>query len=183
LIGLDLIIYKDIDSINVLPTIYPHNCLVTLVDLCFLKLKAENIFSRRFAEYGIISFSITEDSDVNNAYQKTWEAYTSSWQAETSDEKRAIFKESLDADCEYTDPLIKTKGWDELITYMLSFHHQVPGGYFVTKYFLAHNNQSIAKWDMKNSEHQIIGEGISYGKYNERGKLIVMTGFFETPGA
>ena len=70
--------------------------------------------------------------------------------------------------------------WDELINYMLDFHKQVPGGHFVTNYFLAHNDQSIAKWEMKNGEAQVIGEGISYGKYNKNGKLISMTGFFET---
>ena len=117
---------------------------------------------------------------MSNEHEKTWEAYTSSWKPETSDEKRATFAICLDVECEYTDPLMKTKGWDELITYMLNFHQQVPGGYFVTNYFLAHNHQSIARWDMKNSENQVIGEGISYGKYNEKGKLVSMTGFFET---
>jgi hypothetical protein len=133
------------------------------------------------AEYKI-GFSNTPESNMNNDYRKIWETYTSSWKAETSDEKQAIFEKCLDVECEYNDPLIKTKGWDELIAYMLNFHHQVPGGYFVTHYFLAHNNQSIAKWDMKNSENLVIGEGISYGKYNENGLLVAMTGFFETPG-
>ena len=64
---------------------------------------------------------------------------------------------------------------------MLGFHEQVPSGYFVTKHFMAHNNQSIAKWEMKNDKHIVIGEGISYGKYLENGKLISVTGFFETP--
>lgn len=118
---------------------------------------------------------------MNNDFEKTWETYTSSWKAETSDSKRAIFGECLDTECAYYDPLIKTIGWDELVAYMLDFHQQIPGGYFVTNYFLAHNNQSIAKWEMKNGENAVIGEGISYGKYNENGKLVSMTGFFETP--
>ncbi len=76
---------------------------------------------------------------------------------------------------------MKTTGWDALVAYMLDFHKQIPGGHFVTSYFLAHNKQSIAKWEMRNGEDAVMGEGISYGKYNEAGKLISMTGFFETP--
>ena len=113
-------------------------------------------------------------------YEKIWGTYTSSWKAESAADKRAIFKTCLDEKCIYNDPLIKTVGWDELVTYMLDFHKQIPGGHFNTHYFLAHSDQSIAKWEMKNGENVVVGEGISYGKYNDSGKLISMTGFFET---
>ncbi len=113
--------------------------------------------------------------------ESTWEAYTSSWKVESSKQKQAILQECLEAKCVYNDPHAKTHSRDELVNYMQDFHKQVPGGYFVTKLFMAHNNQSIAKWDMKNGEHIVIGEGISYGKYHESGKLMSMTGFFEAP--
>jgi len=119
---------------------------------------------------------------MNNDYQKIWETYGSAWKAESANDKRILFEECLDVGCEYNDPLMKTKGWDELLAYMLDFHKQIPGGHFVTNYFLAHNSQSIAKWEMKNGENIVVGEGISYGKYNENGKLVAITGFFETPG-
>ena len=120
---------------------------------------------------------------MSNKFNETWELYTSSWKTETSEDKRAIFAKCLDAACVYNDPLIRTKGWDELLKYMLDFHKQIPGGHFVTKYFLAHSNKSIAKWDMKNGDSTILGEGISYGEYNNEGRLVSMTGFFETPEA
>ncbi len=113
--------------------------------------------------------------------QRTWETYTSSWKAESSLTKRDIFDICLDPTCRYTDPHTQTNDWEQLLAYMADFHQQVPGGHFVTTYFLAHNNRSIAKWDMKNGDDKIIGEGISYGKYNANGKLIEITGFFETP--
>ena len=116
-----------------------------------------------------------------NDDQKIWEIYVSAWKAESATDKRALFEQCLDVECEYNDPLIKTKGWDELLAYMVDFHQQIPGGYFVTTYFLAHHNQSIAKWEMLNGEHTVAGEGISYGKYNKNGKLVAMTGFFATP--
>jgi len=120
---------------------------------------------------------------MSNKFEKTWGIYTSSWKAESADDKYAIFDKCLDIACKYNDPIIKTKGWDELSKYMIDFHKQIPGGHFVTKYFLAHNNKSIARWDMKNGDDAILGEGISYGEYNNEGKLVSMTGFFETPEA
>lgn len=118
---------------------------------------------------------------MSHDFEKTWEAYTSSWKVELVVDKRMIFEECLDGECVYNDPLVKTTGWDALLAYMLDFHTQIPGGHFVTSYFLAHNQQSIAKWEMRNGKNTVMGEGISYGKYNESGKLISMTGFFETP--
>lgn len=118
---------------------------------------------------------------MNHDFEKIWEIYTSSWKAESSIDKRAIFEKCLDDGCVYNDPLVVTTGWDELVEYMLDFHQQVSGGHFVTTYFLAHHNQSIAKWDMKNGDNVVISNGISYGKYNKAEKLISMTGFFETP--
>jgi hypothetical protein len=63
---------------------------------------------------------------------------------------------------------------------MLDFHRQIPGGHFVTTWFLAHHQCSIAKWEMRNGENIVIGEGISYGTYNDEQKLLSMTGFFKT---
>lgn len=118
---------------------------------------------------------------MNQNFQHTWNAYGDSWKAESAAEKRKFFEKSMDRNCKYNDPLVKANGWDELEVVMLDFHRQVPGGYFVTHYFLAHSNKSIAKWEMLNGENVVIGDGISYGEYNERGMLVSMTGFFEPP--
>jgi len=115
---------------------------------------------------------------MNQNFEQTWETYISSWQVVPAEDKRELFEQSLDLACQYNDPLVKAKGWDELIKYMQDFHRQIPGGYFVTRYFLAHSNKSIAKWEMRNN-HIVLGDGISYGEYNDDGKLIAMTGFFE----
>jgi len=120
---------------------------------------------------------------MSNNAKDTWEIYASAWKAAEVTEKRALFEKCLDPNCQYNDPLIKTKGWDELLSYMLDFHQQIPGGHFVSTYFLAHSNKSIVRWEMRNGDNIVLGEGISYGEYNEHGKLTSMTGFFETPEA
>ncbi|MBI3563524.1 MAG: nuclear transport factor 2 family protein [Gammaproteobacteria bacterium] len=115
-------------------------------------------------------------------FKNTWEIYVAAWKAASAAEKHALFKACLDSACVYTDPLIKTQGWEALQAYMLDFHRQIPGGHFVTTYFLAHNHKSIAQWQMRNADNTVLGVGMSYAEYNDTGKLVAMTGFFEPPG-
>lgn len=123
------------------------------------------------------------NDNLASTLKATWDTYTESWKADTRQAKRILFESSLDSDCEYSDQLAQTEGWDALLDYMLDFHQQVPGGHFQTDYFLAHHNKSIARWQMKNGNNETLGEGISYGEYNSQGKLVSMTGFFEPPAS
>ncbi|MES2073486.1 MAG: nuclear transport factor 2 family protein [Pseudomonadota bacterium] len=116
---------------------------------------------------------------MNTAFQQTWEQYTSAWKMTDRAERLAVFAEALAADAVYTDPLVQTASWDELISYMENFQQQLPGAHFVTRYFLAHHQKSIAHWDMQTHEGLTIGGGSSYAEYDQRGKLISMNGFFE----
>ncbi|OEE66261.1 hypothetical protein A1OO_10745 [Enterovibrio norvegicus FF-33] len=113
--------------------------------------------------------------------QKIWETYASAWKAESKEEKIALFRQSMNENVVYTDPLIQTETWDDLLQYMLDFHQQVDGGHFVTTYFMSHHNKCLAKWNMCDREGHILGEGISIGEYNDEGQLVSATGFFELP--
>ena len=112
-------------------------------------------------------------------YQHNWQIYVESWRAATRDEKIRLFQQCLATDCCYTDPLTQTIGWEALLEYMLDFHQQIPGGHFVTTWFLAHHGCSIAQWQMRDGSDQVLGTGISYGSYDNDGKLVSMTGLFE----
>lgn len=113
--------------------------------------------------------------------REVWESYVESWKVQTIADKQRLFDKCLSPECVYTDPLTVAKGWNELSTYMVGFHGQIPGGHFVTEQFITHHDRSIARWRMVNSEGVKIGEGVSYGEYGTDGKLIAMTGFFEVP--
>ena len=120
---------------------------------------------------------------MNNTKQITWETYTRAWREATPEAKAAALERSAAASCLYQDPLRVTKGHRELIDYMMDFHKQLPGGHFVTTYFLAHHESSIAKWNMVDGTGRIVGEGVSFGQYDSRGALVAMTGFFEAPAS
>lgn len=113
--------------------------------------------------------------------RETWETYASAWKAADAPTKRAALARSVGSAAIYRDPLAQCAGHEELVGYMLDFHKQVPGGHFQTTYFQAHNGRSIAKWNMVNQNGQTISDGVSFGEYGADGKLVAMTGFFETP--
>jgi hypothetical protein len=116
-------------------------------------------------------------------YRSTWDIYVSAWKATSVADKQAALEASAAPDCVYRDPLAATTGHDALVNYMRAFHQQVPGGHFEVTYFLAHHDRSIAKWNMRSGDGAILGEGVSYGEYGQDGRLLSMTGFFETPQA
>jgi|ERR1043166_1401785 hypothetical protein len=113
----------------------------------------------------------------------TWETYATAWKQPSRQAKQAALAASAADGCVYRDPLTQTEGHDALIAYMESFHAQLPGGHFETVYFLAHHDRSIARWNMRDGDGAIVGEGVSYGEYDAHGKLVAMTGFFEAPPA
>ena len=115
--------------------------------------------------------------------RSTWEQYVAAWKEASAQGKAAALEQSAATACVYQDPLTMTQGHDELIAYMLDFHKQIPGGHFVTTWFLDHHDASIAKWNMVSGDGTVIGDGVSYGQYNEQGALIAMTGFFKVPAA
>ena len=114
--------------------------------------------------------------------RQIWERYASSWKATTPDQKRALFNGSLRPDCVYTDPLVQSHGYDELIAYMTAFHQQIPGGHFVTTQFQEHHDRSIASWNMVDSDGNIVGDGISYAEYSDDGRVRAINGFYQTGG-
>ncbi|WP_394778056.1 nuclear transport factor 2 family protein [Undibacterium sp.] len=112
-------------------------------------------------------------------HHQIWETYTSAWKTESADEKRALIAATLARDCTYQDPLAKVSGADELIAYMRNFHQQMPGAHFVTRRFRFHHGQSVAQWDMVDAQGKVIGDGVSVGHYNDAGRLVTITGFFD----
>lgn len=123
---------------------------------------------------------INRESAMPIDHQQIWETYTSAWKSDNIDDKRALIGASLAREYTYQDPLIKASGWDELLAYMAAFHQQVPGGHFVTRRFRYLHGQSVAQWDMQDAQGKIIGDGVSVGHYNDAGRLVAVTGFFDT---
>ncbi len=112
--------------------------------------------------------------------ETTWKRYSEAWNASPA-ERAKIFEATLTQECVYRDPLATTTGWSALTSYMQHFQEQFPGARFAVRDFQTHNNCSIAHWDMVAPDNSVLSDGVSYGEFDEEGKLKSMTGFFDVP--
>lgn len=119
----------------------------------------------------------------SNSHQNTWETYTRSWSETDVSTRLQLFEKCLSPDCVYTDPLIQATGYSQLSDYMTELHKNVPGVRFVTTDFKYHHARSLTHWNMVDGNGNVLSLGASYGMYGVDGRLIQMTGFFESPSA
>jgi len=114
-------------------------------------------------------------------FREIWESYANLWKTEDVDNKRQRLSKILAENFRYTDPRSETIGHDALIDVILDFNNTVPGAYFSTTRFMTHNNRSVAAWEMKSSDAETLGNGISYAEYDQSGKLVTISGFYDLP--
>lgn len=120
---------------------------------------------------------------MNVNHRTTWDTYAAAWGPLTSEARALALATSVDPENRYRDPLMETKGHQELSAYMALFQKETPGGHFETTWFLSHHDRSIAKWNMLGADGAVLGTGISYAVYGSSGLLTEEAGFFETPTA
>ena len=113
-----------------------------------------------------------------NDLARTLDIYASSWGPLASDARRAVFEACIREDFVYTDPNIRTVGYDELATYMDGFQQQVPGGGFVNREVAEHHDCVLAHWDMTGPDGSVLSPGTSFGIVHRDGRLASMTGFY-----
>ena len=109
---------------------------------------------------------------------RTLDAYAASWGPLTNDARRAAFEGCLREDFVYTDPNIRTVGYDELATYMDGFQQQVPGGGFLNRDVADHHDSLLVHWDMTAPDGAVLSPGVSFGIIDPDGRLASMTGFY-----
>jgi SnoaL-like domain len=109
---------------------------------------------------------------------QTLDIYASSWGPLTGDARMAAFATCLHEDFVYTDPNIRTVGYDELATYMDAFQQQVPGGGFVNRDIADHHDALLVHWEMTGPDGTVLSPGASFGTVHPDGRLASMTGFY-----
>ena len=116
---------------------------------------------------------------ISNDPRETWEAYTAAWGPMPNSARLDAFKACLDEGVVYTDPNIRTVGFDELADYMGAFQRQLPGGGFASTGFALHHDSVLVHWNMINAEGVALSPGTSFGTLATDGRLVSMSGFFQ----
>ncbi len=119
----------------------------------------------------------------SNSHKNTWDNYTKSWSEIDAPKRLKLFEQCLSPDCVYTDPIIQATGYEQLSGYMSELQKNVPGVRFITTDFKNHHDRSLTHWNMVDSNGNVLSQEASYGLYGTDGRLMQMTGFFESPDA
>lgn len=129
-----------------------------------------------------MSTSIEETAEtLSDTMTNTWNTYVDAWNAQDRRDREQLLSKATVMDSHYIDPNVDLKGHVALADYMGEFHAQMPDAQFVLTRFISHHQKSIACWDLRDSSDTTLIAGVSYGIYNEQGKLIAEHGFFDTP--
>jgi SnoaL-like domain len=110
-----------------------------------------------------------------------WDIYTAAWSEPSPAKRTALFEQSLDPQCVYTDPTVQANGYGPLSDYMAQLRSNIPGIRFVTTDFSFHNEHILTHWQMLDGKSQMLAQGSSYGKYGANGRVTQMTIFFAEP--
>ena len=118
---------------------------------------------------------------TNEEYTATWKRYQAAWSKVSAQERKELLRGSVAPDAIYTDPMSECHGLEELMVKIEQSQQKTPGASFENTRFLSHHQQGLSDWTMRDSEGATVATGNSYARFNEKGLLIQMTGFFELP--
>ncbi|TPW12672.1 MAG: hypothetical protein FD127_2512 [Acidimicrobiaceae bacterium] len=110
----------------------------------------------------------------------TLATYAASWGPLALEARLAAFEQCLAGGFVYTDPNIRTVGYEELAAYMEGFQQQVPGGGFINRDVASHHDVVLVHWDMIGPDGTVLGPGASFGTVSPDGRLASMTGFYDS---
>jgi hypothetical protein len=119
-----------------------------------------------------------------NEIANTVNTYLAMWN-ETDPARRAEHIErAWSEDGRYVDPLFEAQGHSALAEMVAGVHTQLPGHRFTRVSDIdAHHDQLRFRWQLAAPDGTIAAAGVDVGSVASDGRLLRITGFFDTPGA
>jgi hypothetical protein len=114
----------------------------------------------------------------NDGIGKIWHQYAACWSLVPESRESELAK-CVTEDVQYRDPNTITNGLSELSGYMEAFRSTSPASFRIDT-VLSHNDVTMARWSLLDTEGISIGTGTSFASEQD-GLLASITGFFESP--
>ena len=111
-------------------------------------------------------------------YLDTWAAYLKAWSGVSPAERQELVSRCANEECVYTEPASECHGRRELIDRMARSQQQYPGAYFENEKLISHHSQGLFRWTMYHATGAVLAPGVSFARFDERGRLSQMGGFF-----
>ena len=109
----------------------------------------------------------------------TIETWSRAWSEPDARRRLDLLAQAAAETCTYMDPGADLAGHAAISGYMRDFQVSMPGARFVTTGFRTHHDRCVLQWEMVDGDGRLLSPGISAGVFDEHGRLVQMTGFFD----
>lgn len=114
--------------------------------------------------------------------QQTYNYYLRAYSDVAPTEREHLIRESVTDDVISINPEGESRSIGELVKHIEQFQKQKPGAHFQSNQLLAHHDQFLAKWTMYSKDGTAVATAHTYGRFNNKGLITYLIGFFEQPG-
>lgn len=111
-----------------------------------------------------------------------WRRYAALW-TDAPAARDAGLLQCVHEHCRYCDPNGEIDGPDALAAYMEGFRQAMPDARFHIERVAAHHGRTSSTWGLRRADGALLQTGRSFATMDEQGRLLHITGFFDTPAA
>jgi hypothetical protein len=114
--------------------------------------------------------------------QQTYNSYLGAYSYIAPTERERLLRQSVAKDVISINPEGESHGISDLLKHIEQFQEQKPGAFFKGNKLIAHHDQFLSEWTMYGKDGSAVATAHTYGRFNERGLITYLIGFFEQPG-
>ena len=111
--------------------------------------------------------------------QQTYKSYLRAYSDVEPTEREHLLRESVTDDVISINPEGESRGIGELVKHIEQFQKQKPGATFKSNKLIAHHDQFLSEWTMYSKDGTAAATAHTYGRFDEKGLITYLIGFFE----
>ena len=110
--------------------------------------------------------------------EQIWKSYLQAYSNVSPEERRRLLELTVSDDIVSTNPGDEFTGLESLIVHVEHFQQRLPGAYFKLNKLLFHHEQALSEWTLHRSDDTPLRTAYTYGRFNDQGRMTLLTGFF-----
>jgi hypothetical protein len=113
--------------------------------------------------------------------QQNYDSYLAAYSDIAPTERERLLRQSVTNDVMSINPEGESHGIVDLMKHIEQFQKQKPGTRFKSNKLIAHHDQFLSEWTMYSKNGSALAIAHTYGRFNEKGLITYLIGFFEQP--
>jgi hypothetical protein len=114
--------------------------------------------------------------------QQIYNSYLGAYSDIEPTERERLLRQSVTDDVISINPEGESHGIGDLVKHIEQFQKQKPGARFKSNKLIAHHDQFLSEWTMYCKDGSAVATAHTYGRFDEKGLITYLIGFFEQPG-